>query len=123
MSQKNSNVVLPFIINPNSEKLLQERKAMEASDNELTNALFLPIGPLTPNNSPKKCVQRNKPELLHRQRHTTIKVNKMEENNLKLKEMSKKIKETKQTARKMEESFGSYSCEWGNYVDLEEKYM
>jgi len=123
MPEKNRNVGLPFIKTPNNAKQLQERKAMEESDNELTKALFLPTGPLTLINSPKKCVQRNKPEILHRQRHNTIKVNNMEENNRKLKEMSQKIKETKKTAKKMEDTFGTYSGEWGNYVDLEENYM
>ena len=123
MSQKNLKASLPFITNPNNTKQLQETKAMEESDNELTKALFLPTGTLTPINSPKKCVQRNNPELLHRQRRIPIKCNKMEENNLKLKEMSQKIKETKKTAKKMEDTFGVYSCEWGNYVDLEENYM
>jgi hypothetical protein len=107
----------------NNTKQLQDRKAMEESDNELTKALFASPVTLPPIHSPKKCVQRNKPELLHRQRRTAIKGNQMEENNLKLKETSKKIKETKKTAKKMEDIFGTYSGEWGNYVDLEENYM
>ena len=70
-------------------------------------------------------MQRNKPELLLRQRRATIgiNVNKMEKNNIKLTELSKKLKETKKLNIKMDDIFGNSSDEWGNYVDLEEKYM
>jgi hydroxyethylthiazole kinase-like sugar kinase family protein len=121
MSKESKKGNLGFITN--NTKQLQERKAMEESDNELTNSLFASPITLPPIHVPKKCVQRNNPELLRRQRRTTIKGNKMEENNLKLKETSQKIKETKKMAKKLEDIFGTYSGEWGNYVDLEEAYM
>lgn len=108
-------------------KLLQERKAMEESDHELTKELFLSSVVLPPieKQTTGKYMQRNKPELLLRQRRATIgiNVNKMEKNNIKLTELSKKLKETKKLNIKMDDIFGNSSDEWGNYVDLEEKYM
>lgn len=108
-------------------KLLQERKAMEESDHELTKELFATsvVLPLIEKKNTGKCMQNNKPELLKRQRRTTIRVNvnKMEENNLKLTESSKKLKETKKLNIKMDDIFGNSSDEWDNYVYLEDKCM
>lgn len=108
-------------LNTNSLKQLQERMAMEESDHELTKELFASTVTL-PLIHPKKCMQRNNPELLQRQRYTKIKFNKMEENNLKLKESSKNLKENKKRNAKKEDVFGSCSDEWDNYVYLEDKY-
>lgn len=105
-------------------KMLQERKAMEESDHELTKELFaLPVllPPIRPQNT-GKCMQRNKPEMLQRQRRDTFRVNKMNDNNLKLKELSKKLKEHTKMVAKKEDVFGSCSDEWDNYVYLEDKY-
>jgi hypothetical protein len=100
---------------------------MEESDHELTKELFLSSVVLPPieKQNTGKYMQRNKPELLLRQRRATIRinVNKMEENNIKLTELSKKRKETKKLNIKKDDIFGNISDEWGNYVDLEEKYM
>ena len=123
MSQEKGTCNSGFIVNSNIAKQLQERKAMEESDYELTKSLFVSTVTLPPINPPKTCVQRNKPELLYRQRRHTINFNKMEENNLKLKEKSKQIKETKNIAKKMEDTFGNCSGDWGNYIDLEDAYM
>ena len=106
----------------NNTKLLQDRKAMEESDHELTKELFsssVTVAPIHQN----KCIQRNNPELLQRQRRAKIKCNKMEENNLKLKELSKKLKENKKMDIKMDDIFGNSSCEWDNYIYLEDKCM
>ena len=104
-------------------KLLQERKAMEESDYELTKELFAPSSVVLPpieKQTPIKCMQHDKPELLHRQRHDTIRVNKMEENNLKRKELSKKRQEDKKMGKKMDNIFGNCSDE---YIDLDDKYI
>ena len=111
----------------NNAKQLKDRKAMEESDHELTKELFassVVLPPIEKKNT-GKCMQHKKPEVLQRQRRTTIRVNvnKMEENNIKLTELSKKLKETKKLNIKMDDIFGNSSDEWGNYVDLEEKYM
>jgi hypothetical protein len=113
--------------NTKNIKLLQERKAMEESDHELTKELFassLVLPPIEKQNT-DKCMQHDKPELLKRQRRTTIRinVNKMEENNIKLMEFSKKLKETKKLNIKMADIFGNSSDEWDNYVYLEDKCM
>jgi len=106
-------------------KLLQERKAMEESDHELTKELFSSsvVLPTIEKKNTGKCMQDNKPELLQRQRRATIRVNKMEVNNLKLTELSKKLKETKKMNIKMDDIFGNSSDEWDNYVYLEDKCM
>jgi hypothetical protein len=103
-------------------KQLQERKAMEESDHELTKELFSSSVVLPPihNTQPVKGGQRNRPELLQRQRRATIKCNKMEENNLKLTELSKKLKEAKKMDKKMDDIFGNCSDEWDNYVYLDD---
>ncbi len=103
-------------------KLLQERKAMEESDHELTKELFASSPPIEKKNT-GKCMQRNKPELLQRQRRATIRVNKMEQNNLKLTELAQKLKEAKNTAKKREAVFGNCSDEWDNYVYLDDTYV
>ena len=113
--------------NTKNIKLLQERKAMEESDHELTKELFassVVLPPIEKKNT-GKCMQHKKPELLQRQRRTTIRVNvnKMEENNLKLTELSKKLKETKKMNIKMDDIFGNSSDEWDNYVYLDDKCM
>jgi hypothetical protein len=108
-------------LDTNNTQLLQDRKAMEESDHELTKELFSSSVVLPPIHQ-KKSIQCNKPELLQRQRGNAIKCNKMEENNLKLKELSKKIKETKKMDKKIQDVFGNSSCEWDNYVYLEDKY-
>jgi hypothetical protein len=106
-------------------KQLQERKAMEESDYELTKELFASSVVLPPirSQNTSKFIQRNKPEMLQRQTRATIRVNKMEENNLKLTELSKKLKETKKMNIKMEDIFGTCSDEWDNYVNLEDNCM
>jgi hypothetical protein len=112
-------------LDTNNTQMLQDRKAMEESDHELTKELFsssVLLPPIVKQNT-SKLVQRNKPEQLQRQRRTTIRVNKMEENNLKLTELSKKLKETKKMDKKMDDIFGNSSCEWGNYIYLEDKCM
>lgn len=108
-------------------KLLQERKAMEESDHELTKELFTSslVLPAIDKKNTGKCMQHDKPQLLRRQRRPTIRINdnKMEENNLKLTELSKKLKETKKMNIKMDDIFGNSSDEWDNYVYLEDKCM
>jgi hypothetical protein len=113
------------LINKTVNKIIEERKLVEAADNELTNSLFSDSKPI---NKELICESTIHPNI-SKKPSTAFKKDKIIENKeileKKQKESSSKIKTNKQQMSKQTEIFGE-CCNDDNYIkycDIEVKYL